>query len=150
MQAHKLFGAGRLLLAAGGLLLVLVGCGDFIYRVTGGYTGPQPSSNPLVEERVIVRAQYQEQRVFYVERARFTDAKQPHNVNRVVKVTATDATYTAVLDLEIRLGDTLIVSTDFERIAPAVGSMGVPNWPGHGSVEYPISAHLLTDVRRVR
>jgi hypothetical protein len=119
--------------------------------MTGGYTGPQPDTAPISSEQVVVqsvRMQYQGQIALIVERVRFAEAGDWHNVNRVVKVATTAETQAKLTELAPRIGDSLTISTEFSGVSEASGSYGVRRWPGHRAIEYPMGTHLLTSVAR--
>jgi hypothetical protein len=139
------------------LLLLIVcamgtaSCGEVMGRLTRGYTGPQPSSDPLLDEIVVVRllqTQAQGHISTIAERASFAAAGDPHNVNRVVRISTDASNQADVGALALKLGDTLVVSTRFLMMDEASGASGVPNWPGHKAMEYPISHHIFTSARR--
>ncbi len=125
-------------------------CGDIMDRLTGTYSGPQPSTDPLQDEIVVVRSVHPALAGTWIvaERIRFAEARDPHNVNRVVLITADASSQAEVNALALQAGDTLVVSTRFVTITETAGSHGVPNWPGHNAVEYPVSGHNFTSARR--
>ncbi len=125
-------------------------CGEILDRLTGAYSGPQPSTDPLQDEVVIVRSLHTvlgHTRIV-AERLRFAEARDPHNVNRVVLITTDASSQAEVNALAMQLGDTVVVSTRFVIMDEGAGSYGVPNWPGHNAVEYPVSHHKFTSARR--
>lgn len=135
------------------LIVCMVGaasCGAILDRLTGTYTGPQPSTDPLQDEVVIVRRLSQPvgRTQVLAERTRFAEARDPHNVNRVVLIATDTSSEAEVNDLAVQLGDTLVVSTRFIAITETGSSHGVPNWPGHNAMDYPISYHYFTSARR--
>jgi hypothetical protein len=139
-------------LAAIGAVVAAAGCGDLLDVASRNYRGPVPSSSAVIGERVIVRwiGHQVEGRVFViVERVRFADAGDPHNIDRVVKIATTQATEGFVAALGVQTGDLLTISTEFSGFAEGAGSYGVPDWPGHRAMEYPIGLHLLVDVARI-
>ncbi len=139
-------------LTALGTVIVLAGCGDVLDAASRNYRGPLPSSNAIANEEVIVRTigpQFEGRVFVIVERERFAQAGDPHNVDRVVKIATTAATEGFIADLAIQTGDRLRISSEFSGFAEAGGSYGVPNWPGHRAMEYPIGLHLLTAVSRL-
>lgn len=151
MQGRMKIGVGGCAILLCGTVLALGGCDDMILRASRGYTGPQPSTEPLAEERVVVhrvRTQYLGQIALTVERLRYTVAGDPHNVDRVVETATTSETQDAVASLDLQSGDTVRISTEYVGVAEAGGSMGVPDWPGHQAMEYPIGLHLLTEIAR--
>lgn len=151
MHGRMKIGLGGCSVLLGGMVLALGGCDDMILRMSRGYTGPQPATEPLSEERAVVhrvRTQHQGQIALTVERVRFAVAGDPHNVNRVVETATTTETQEAVTALDLQSGDTVRISTEYIGVTEGAGSMGVPNWPGHQAMEYPIGLHLLTEIAR--
>ena len=133
------------------LLAASTGC-DFTTRLVGGYVGPQPAQESLEAEVATVasaRVQYQGQLVFYLDRSRYVDAGKPHDVNRVVKAWTTPENQEAVAGLDLRPGERVRVTTQYVEVDEAAGSHNVPNWPGHGAVEYPIGSHRIIAIERV-
>jgi hypothetical protein len=134
------------------LLCTSAACDDFISGLSRGYVGPPPAHASIVDEVATlaeVRAGYQGQVVLILDRTRFASAGDPHNVNRVVKAWTTRENQHQVTALNLRSGDRVLISTEFNGIDEAGGSMNVPNWPGHDALEYPISSHQITSIERV-
>ncbi|HEV3049367.1 MAG TPA: hypothetical protein VGX50_03620, partial [Longimicrobium sp.] len=133
----------------GGVTL-LVGACNFAADLLPHYTGPQPSRDPITNERVVVRQLVASSihpnapGAFYAERTRFVEAGDPHNVNRVVMAIGGDL-HAQLAALNPRLGDTLLISTQYDTTYyDAVSPDAVPDWPGHAHFEYPIAWHTLT------
>jgi hypothetical protein len=129
-------------------LFVLTACkADLIHRFEV-YTGPTPDSVALVDERVIVRTVWSGDSylIFMVERVRFAEAGDWHNVDRVVKLETPADTRAAIAQMGLRKGDRLRISTTYLGTASAGQSLGVPNWPGHNAWHYPVGRHLLESV----
>jgi hypothetical protein len=130
----------------------LQGCDGIIGYVTATYTGPKPASEPLRGEIVTIRTLYtrSDGRIytFHADRVRFVDAKDPHNINRIVDVKPGDAE-AALKALQPKVGDRLRISTQFQGIGEASGLEDkVPDWPYGRYIDYPIGVHLLTSVER--
>lgn len=136
----------------GATVLVLAGCN--LADLLPHYTGPQPERDPITSERVVVRAIVSSAIYpgaaggFYGERTRFVEAADPHNVNRVVRVAGGDL-HAALAALNPRLGDTLLISTQYDTTYyDTVSPEAVPDWPGHTHIQYPIARHTLTALSR--
>lgn len=132
-------------------VLTTAGCGDLILSISGGYTGPQPAAESLTNEVAIVRQvreQYEGQIALILDRARYLDANDPHDVNRVVKAWTTRDNQEAVANLNLAPGERVVVSTEFTGVDETGGSLGVPNWPGHKAMEYPIGSHRIVQISR--
>ena len=130
----------------------LQGCDGIIGYVTATYTGPKPGSEPLQGEIVIIRniAILSDGRIyaFHADRVRFIDAKDPHNINRVVHVRPADAE-AALKALQPKVGDRVRISTQFQGIGEASGLEDkIPDWPYGRYIDYPVGVHLLTAVER--
>ncbi|HEX8275692.1 MAG TPA: hypothetical protein VF615_23865 [Longimicrobiaceae bacterium] len=130
----------------------LQGCDGIIGYVTATYTGPKPASEPLRGEIVTIRTLYtrSDGRIYtlHADRMRFVDAKDPHNINRIVDVKPGDAE-AALKALQPKVGDRLRISTQFQGIGEASGLEDkVPDWPYGRYIDYPIGVHLLTSVER--
>lgn len=131
----------------------LQGCDGIIGYVTATYTGPKPGSEPLQGEVVIIRniATTPEGRIyaFHADRVRFVDAKDPHNINRVVDVRPADAEG-AFKALQPKVGDRMRISTQFQGIGEASGLEDkIPDWPYGKYIDYPVGVHTLTAAERV-
>lgn len=133
-------------------ILTLAGC-DFLAGALDTYKGPTPDRQPLTAERVVVRGtipssgDLDKVGGYYFDRLRYLESNDPHNVNRVVHVSSGERREDAWA-LGIRVGDTLVVSTRYDATYHSGAPTSVPNWPGHGYVEYPIAYHTLTAVSR--
>lgn len=134
------------------LVLVPVACSSILDSLLGIYQGPMPDQADIVNEVVIVRIVSTQPSTgiqnFYLDRVRFLEANDPHNVNRVVEATARDV-QGRVDELGLRVGDRIRISTRFFGTMRTAGLHQVPNWPGHDYFEYPIGFHFLTAVERV-
>lgn len=125
-------------------------CDSILSALTNTYRGPQPATENLLSEVVIVRSVYQEPSGvtrLILDRARYSEGGDPHDVNRVIEGVTTQVRpeFDA---LNVEAGDRLVVSTSFIRVGEAAELSEVPNWPGHGYVEYPIGVHYLTAVAK--
>ncbi|HEX8319432.1 hypothetical protein [Longimicrobium sp.] len=127
----------------GVLAVAISGCD--LAEITGGYRGPMPEKVGLVAEEVIVRRIESEGENLIVDRVRY--ASDPHNVNRVVSVN-TSALKAQTDAFNLKVGDHVVVSTEFVQIGEIVDFPEVPNWPGHNAIEFPIGSHRLTAVAR--
>jgi hypothetical protein len=128
-------------LLAGSVVFVFAGC----LNPLGAYRGPLPSEEDITDEVVIVRSEHV--RVpglvheFIMDRVRFQEAGDPHNVDRVVRVFTTEETAAAVIGLHLQVGDRVTISTEYGQRTKVSGLTEVPNWPGHRYQEYPIGGH---------
>lgn len=134
--------------ALGCLVWSVAGCEGIL----SPYDGPRPAKDDIRGETAIVR--YADTASagnlsFIVDRTRFVDSGDPHDVNRVVKVFTDDSTVAQVRELELRPGDRVRISTRYARETETADLTEVPNWPGHGHYEYPIGLHRFTAVERV-
>lgn len=134
------------------VVMVLAGCGasDLLPH----YSGPQPSRDPLANERVVVRKVVSSATnpnaagAVYVERTRFVEAGDPHNVNRVIRAAGGELA-AQLAALGVKAGDTLLISTRYDTTYyDALAPGAVSDWPGHTHLEYPIARHTLTSVAR--
>lgn len=115
------------------------------------YRGPQPATEGIVNETAVVRLVEvgpSGQTVLLVDRERYVEAGDPHNVNRVVRVASGEAMRHAVAALNLAPGDRLVLSTQYQGDVNVIGSMNVPDWPGHSAYEYPIAFHSITAITR--
>lgn len=115
------------------------------------YEGPLPAAESIAGETVVVRqveVMPSGQSVLLVDRVRFVDAGDPHNVNRVARVVSGVEFRDEVAALNLGRGDLVVLSTRFGGTVNVVGSMNVPDWPGHRAYEYPISLHAITEIAR--
>ena len=151
MKTHSIHRVAKLCAVALAVVLSSA-CDDFFNGLSRGYVGPPPAHESITNEVVTVaeaRHGYEGQVVLILDRARFVSAGDPHNVNRVVKAWTTRENQDQVTTLNLRSGDRVLISTEFNGIDEAGGSMNVPNWPGHDALEYPISSHQITSIERV-
>ncbi|HYW13077.1 MAG TPA: hypothetical protein VE871_14050 [Longimicrobium sp.] len=140
----------RLPLLAAALLCASAAC-DAIVELSGGYTGPPPATDPLAAEAVRIAEISQSSGgpvVLLLDRTRFVEARDPHNVNRVVKARPTPETQAMVAALELREGERVVITTEYSHMDETGGEMDVPNWPGHSAMEYPVSAHRIVSITR--
>jgi hypothetical protein len=132
--------------------LPMAGCdalGDLI--LGENYSGPRPAEEDVSNEVAIVRsADVTEsgQTVLVIDRVRYVDAGDPHNVNRVVEVRSGVAMRDAVAALNLGRGDRVLISTEYQGVTNVIGDMSVPDWPGHTAYEYPIGIHAVTAITR--
>jgi len=139
---------GLLLLALG--LLAAGGCSA--RDILGLYTGPKPSRQDIVGERVVVRRVYVTTTgisEIHLDRLRFIEAGDLRNVNRVILGSAQEI-QPAVRTLAIKPGDTLRVSSRYLHysVSSSPGD-SVPGWAGYDYKEgYPVAVHMLTRVER--
>lgn len=128
-------------LLVGGMVVALAGC----LNPLGSYRGPLPSQEDITDEVVIVRSEYVwvpgSVHEFIMDRVRFQEAGDPHNVDRVVRVLTTEETAAAVIGLHLQAGDRVTISTEFAQLSKVRALTEVPNWPGHRYREYPIGGH---------
>jgi hypothetical protein len=143
----RIVGLAALIASAG---VLAGGCSGIVDSISGRYRGPQPLSQGLSGETVVIRrvTVLPAGSAFIVDRVRFVEAGDPHDINRVVEVVTTEATRNQVSGLNLRAGDRVILSTEFQSITTQVGALGIPDWPGPGRYEYPIGFHSITSVAR--
>ncbi|HZG43022.1 MAG TPA: hypothetical protein VEY93_08680 [Longimicrobium sp.] len=141
------FAATLMLVAA--CALPSAGC-DLLDPLSGLYRGPSPVAEGISGEEAIVRrvSVLSGGSVFIIDRVRYVQAGDPHNINRVAEVATTEATRDAVAELNLQRGDRVIVTTTFHAVTEQVGSMSIPDWPAPGVYEYPIGFHYITSIRR--
>ncbi|HYW07566.1 MAG TPA: hypothetical protein VE913_11445 [Longimicrobium sp.] len=137
------------------ILALLAACSG-LGAILPHYTGPRPAKDPIHDERVVVRKTVARAGAldavggFYADRLRFVEVGTPHDVNRVVQVSAGEQ-FPQLSALGIRVGDTLRISTRYDTTYSGdVPPGSVPDWPGHDAVEYPMGYHTLTAVARAR
>jgi hypothetical protein len=117
----------------------------------GGYVGPRPDGAALVNEVVVIRrlgrpdGDPERVAAFFADRVRFVAAGDPHNVNRIVQVTSGELETDPHL-AGAQVGDTLRITTRYDRTYYTSVSAPVPDWPGHDHYEYPIAYHTLVAV----
>lgn len=130
--------------------IAATGCDSILGGLSGAYRGSQPARENIVSEVVIVRSinrQSSGVARLILDRVRYSEAGDPHDVNRVVQALTTQVQSTFD-GLNVQVGDRLVVSTSFIQVSEAGGLSEVPNWPGHGYAEYPVALHSLTSVAR--
>jgi hypothetical protein len=140
------------MLLLGLITLPLAGCGDILEgSFWGTYKGELPVEQRIEDERVIVRIISTSPgfniQNFYVDRVQYLEANDPHNVNRIVEVTAREV-QPLVDQLKLQVGDTIRISTRYEGIATGSKRQAIPDWPGHRYREFPIGFHALTAVEK--
>lgn len=129
------------------LALGLPGCEN----VLSPYRGPRPTTESISQEVAVVRyGRTPDKPSYIVDRMRFVEAGDPHDVNRVVWLYTTDATVDEVNALHLQPGDTITISTEYAGVREVGELTRVPNWPGHRYYEYPIATHRITAVKRVQ
>jgi hypothetical protein len=140
-----------LVLTAALLASVATGACDSVFAaLTGVYRGPRPAHENIESEVVIVRSinrQPSGVALLILDRIRYSENGDPHDVNRVVEALTTQV-QSAFDALNVRVGDRLVVSTSFIQVGETGDLREVPNWPGHDYAEYPIGLHYLTAVAR--
>ncbi len=129
----------------GAALLALAACGE-------GLLGPRPSETGLARERVVVRSAELlpgiPVREYLLDRLRYLDARDPHSVDRVIRGQAV-LPWPRLDSLGIAVGDTLLVTTRFERADRVYGlNASIPDWPGHDSRSYLLGTHTVTGVEK--
>lgn len=114
--------------------------------LTGLYRGPRPSTVGLTNEAVLVRsitAQSGGSARLILDRVRYIDAGDPHNIDRVIQ---------AVLPqggpANLQTNDRVLISTTFIEIRDVGDLEEVPDWPGHKYPEYPLGFHQVTAIQR--
>ena len=130
---------------------VLAGClfGDLLVE----YDGPMPEKVGLVDELVVLREvqvstlRPGEPGGFYADRVRYVQSGQPHDINRIVNVTAASL-QPQFAALNPQVGDTMRISTVYDQTYWAGVHGPVPDWPNGRLEEYPVGFHTLTAIRR--
>ena len=124
---------------------------DAIVELSGGYVGPPPAQDAIVSEVAIVaevRTTPGGQIVLVLDRVRFVEAGNPHDVNRVVRAWTTPENVEQVRALNLQRSDRVIISTGYNGIEEGGGSMNVSDWPGHDAMEYPVGSHRIISIQR--
>jgi hypothetical protein len=141
--------AFALLFAAGGL----AACDPVLDSIFDAYKGPAPSSQPLANERVILRATEMVinglPQHYYLDRLQFLERADSLNIDRVV--IGMPGNLQATIDsLEIQRGDTLVVSTKYMGIGYSRGLEAlIPNWAANRYKEdYPVAVHTLVALEK--
>jgi hypothetical protein len=130
---------------------LLAGClfGDLLVE----YHGPMPEQVGLDNEQVVVREVQVSSLVpgepggFYADRVRYVLSGRPHDINQIVNVSA-GSLQPQFAALNPIVGDTLTVSTAYNRTYWAGVHGPVPDWPNGKYEEYPVGFHTLTAIRR--
>lgn len=141
------------LLLFGLALLVLPACDALFDSAFKVYRGPQPATQDLVDERVILRALQGDSVVawdYYLDRLQFLERGDSLHIDRVV--IGNPGELRARLDsLRVRRGDTLVVSTKYKGITYNGGlEMYIPNWGANRYYNgYPIAVHTLIGVEKM-
>ncbi len=125
--------------------LALAGCDE-------GLLGPRPSETGLERERVVVRSAQPlpgvEVREYLLDRLRYLDGRDPHDVNRIIRGQA-HLPWPRLDSLGIAVGDTLLVTTRYERADRVYGlNASIPDWPGHDARSYLLGTHTITEVEK--
>lgn len=138
-----------------GGLLATAGC-DAVYELFyEQYEGPLPEEQVLVDEPVIARSVLRgevgspEVAVIYGDRVKYLRNNDPGNINRIVYLEFR-TTQPRLDTTQIRAGDTLYVSTRYDRLIYLEGPrQEFPDWPyPRGGERYPIGRHTVTQYRR--
>jgi hypothetical protein len=133
--------------------LPVAGCDVIGDSILGkNYGGPPPAAQGIPNEVAIVRLVEvvpSGQTVLLIDRVRYVEAGQPHDVNRVVRVVSGETLREAVAAQSLNRGDQVVISTEYQGVVTGVGSMTVPDWPGHKAYEYPIGLHSITAISRL-
>ena len=125
------------------------GLGDALFGEA--YRGPAPAAEGIAGELAVVRLVEvvpSGQTVLLIDRVRYLEAGEPHDVNRVVRAVSGEAMRDAVAALNLGRGDRVVISTQYQGTVTVVGSMTVPDWPGHDAYPYPIGFHAITAIAR--
>jgi hypothetical protein len=134
-------------------LLVLPACDALFDSAFKVYRGPQPATQDLVGERVILRALQGDSVVawdYYLDRLQFLDRGDSLHIDRVV-IGKPGALRARLDSLGVRRGDTLVVSTKYKAFTYNGGlEMYIPNWGANRYYNgYPIAVHTLVKVEKV-
>jgi hypothetical protein len=130
---------------------LLAGClfGDLLVE----YHGPMPEKTGLYDEVVVVREVQaiplppNQTGGFYADRVRYVLSGQPHDINRIINVSAGQL-QSQFAALNPQVGDTMRISTVYDRTYWAGVHGPVPDWPNGKLEEYPVGFHTLTAIRR--
>lgn len=132
--------------------LPVAGCdsiADFMFGEN--YEGPQPAEEGITNEVAIIRSTYVQesgQTSLLIDRVRYVQAGDPHNVDRAVQVGSGVAMLEAVAALNLAVGDSVLISTRYQGNVQVVNIRSVPNWPGHNAYQYPMAFHIVTSIAR--
>jgi hypothetical protein len=133
-------------------LALMPACGSIADSLLNTYTGPRPSQDDISSEIAIVRTVEVQPgtgiQSFFLDRERFLTTA-PHDINRVVLVTARDV-QPAVTPMQLEVGDRVRISTEFISFREA-GDLAryVPDWPFDKYDEYLLGFHALTEIERL-
>lgn len=134
------------------LLIAAGGCDGAITSLTGAYTGPPPARDAITAERAIVTSVSvgpQGAVSMVLDRTRFVSAGKPHDIDRVIYAYSRPENQAQVAALNLRQGETVIISTQFLHTGEAYGSLNVADWPpDEDLLQYPIGAHGITSIER--
>jgi hypothetical protein len=122
--------------------------GDLLFGPN--YEGPPPAAEGISNEVAIVRNIHMVTggAVLLLDRVRYLDTGDPHNVNRVVRVSTGTAGPEAVAVLNLERGDRVVVSTQYRGTVNVAELASIPDWPGHRAHVYPIGFHFITVIAR--
>jgi hypothetical protein len=131
--------------------VLFTGClfGDLLVE----YHGPMPEKVGLDDEVVVLRevlvssASPGESGGFYADRVRYVLSGRPHDINRIINVSAGQL-QSQFAALNPQIGDTMRISTVYDRTYWAGVHGDVPDWPNGKLEEYPVGFHTLTAIRR--
>ena len=138
-----------LLLVAGGL----AACDPVLDSIFDPYEGPDPSRQPLTDERVILRATEMVidgvPQHYYLDRLQFLERGDSANIDRIV-IGVPGSLQARIDSLELKRGDTLVVSTKFLGIGYSRGLEAfIPNWADNRYKEdYPVAVHAFTAIEK--
>ncbi|HEY7768387.1 hypothetical protein [Longimicrobium sp.] len=139
------------------LLLVGVGlaaCDPILDSIFDPYEGPDPSKQPLTDERVILRAT---ERVidgvpqhYYLDRVQFLERADSSNIDRII-IGMPGGLQGTIDSLDLKRGDALVISTKFHSIGYSRGLEAyIPNWAANRYKEdYPVALHTLLAIEKV-
>lgn len=150
MNTRSIGSATAAALLLGACAIATAGC-DVLGRISGAYRGPLPAQEGISAEVAIIRSLRSDPEgglEFVMDRVRYLDGGQAHDVNRVVRVRTTSANQAQVSALNLAQGERVVISTTFGYIGDAAELTEVPDWPGHRFYEYPIGVHILVSIAR--
>jgi hypothetical protein len=136
------------------VVIVLAACDAVLDSIFDAYEGPNPSSQPLTDERVILRATEMVingvPQHYYLDRLQFLERADSANIDRIV-IGMPGGLQATIDSLEIARGDTLVVSTKFHSIGYSRGLEAlIPNWAANRYKEdYPVAVHTLVAIKKV-
>lgn len=134
-------------------MLVIPACDALFDSAFKRYNGPQPATQDLVDERVILRALQGDSVVawdYYLDRLQILDRGDSLHIDRVV-IGKPGALRARLDSLGVRRGDTLVVSTKYVGTKPGGGlELYIPNWGANRYYyDYPVAVHTMTKVDKV-